>query len=68
MAKVKNLGGRPRLPYRTRPVSVRIKEEEHRKLIILANHLDTTVGGVLRMYGVDRAVGVFDRSYGEDAK
>ena len=62
MAKEKRGPGRPRLPYRTRPVSVRITEDEHRKLVVLSRRLDTTVGDVLRIYGVDTAVGVFDRS------
>jgi hypothetical protein len=41
---------------------VRIKEEEYNKLVILSRRLDTTVGEILRVYGVNHAVKVFEKS------
>lgn len=57
----KKPGPKPKL-YKTRPVSVRVTENEHRKLVILARRMDVTVGEILRVYGVNKAVGLFDRN------
>lgn len=54
-------GPRP-FPYKTRPISVRVTENEHRKLNILAQRLNTTVGDVLRKFGVNKAVKTFDKT------
>ena len=50
----------------TRPVSTRVTLDEHKKLVILSPRLGMDIGAILRLYGVKKAVGLFDKKKGKN--